>query len=900
MRKLAVWVLSICLLVGLFAFNTVPASAATQSITITSPNGTESWSAGSVHAIKWSFTGLTGNVKIELCKVSSGLINTIVNNRAIGIRSYNWSIPWDLVPADDYYIRISSILSPAIFDISDANFSVVKPTITVVSPDGGEQWGAGTTHTINWTSTGTTGTVKIELYKNGVFNRIISSNRAIGTGSSALNWVVPTSQAHGNDYSVRITSNSKPDVSDNSTDEFSIGNALNLTSPVGGETWVTGTVHAITWNHTTFGGLKGNIKIELLKGGLVKKILTSNRSVTAGTYNWTIPATLPDGNDYAIRISSVTNKAINSTSGLFTLSGSLLTVVSPNTDNDTWVAGSAQNICWNATRVGGWLKIELWRHVIGPTEVSPGPDYVYDRLIAAGRDAAVRIGGGPGYWGSYRWHLPLDLQTGDYKIKIISLSNTRIYDFSDVDFHIIGSSMTVTSPAGGEIWVTGNQYDIDWDYTGILTGDVKLDLYKDGGFLNTISYAPIGPDGSGTFPWIIPANQADAGTDNYSIRVNSVLFPGAFDNSNLFSIYSANNVVTTLLSASAITYGDNVTDNVTVTPLIAGTPTGYVDFQVSSDAGANWSTYDNKTLNGSGQAVSTAYTPDNAGTYYFRALYKGNGSFAPSQSGNLAEPLTVNQRALTVTAATDTKEYDGDNTSDGVPTITSGSLVSGDTENWTQTFDNKNVGTNKTLTPAGSVNDGNGGANYSYTFVPDTTGVITQIALTVTAATDTKEYDGDNTSDGVPTLTTGSLAAGDTVTWTQTFDNKTVGSNKTLTPAGSVSDGNSGANYSYNFVPDTTGQITAKALTVTGIIANNKEFDGFDNATLDCSGNALVGIIGVDDVTLDNSTYTANFDNATVGDDKPVTVTGLALSGADAGNYTLTQPSDLVADITPI
>ena len=60
------------------------------------------------------------------------------------------------------------------------------------------------------------------------------------------------------------------------------------------------------------------------------------------------------------------------------------------------------------------------------------------------------------------------------------------------------------------------------------------------------------------------------------------------------------------------------------------------------------------------------------------------------------------------------------------PTITGGSLVSGDTAAFTETFDTKNVGTGKTLTPAGSVSDGNSGNNYQVTFLTDTTGAITQ------------------------------------------------------------------------------------------------------------------------------------------------------------------------------
>ena len=134
----------------------------------------------------------------------------------------------------------------------------------------------------------------------------------------------------------------------------------------------------------------------------------------------------------------------------------------------------------------------------------------------------------------------------------------------------------------------------------------------------------------------------------------------------------------------------------------------------------------------------------------------------------------------------DTKGYDATTSSDGVPTITSGSLVGGDTATFTQTFDTANVGIDKTLTPAGTVNDGNGGANYTITFVNDTTGEITARAITVTATTDTKGYDATTASAAIPTITSGTLAGTDTA-FTQTFDTAAAGTGKTLTPAGSVS-----------------------------------------------------------------------------------------------------------------
>jgi hypothetical protein len=115
----------------------------------------------------------------------------------------------------------------------------------------------------------------------------------------------------------------------------------------------------------------------------------------------------------------------------------------------------------------------------------------------------------------------------------------------------------------------------------------------------------------------------------------------------------------------------------------------------------------------------------NVGTY---AITLGTLSAGGNYNTVLsATPVTfeITQRAITVTAVTSTKIYDGNISSSGIPTVTSGSIVSGDTGNFTQTFNTALVGTGKTLTAAGSVSDGNGGLNYLITFVPVSTGVIT-------------------------------------------------------------------------------------------------------------------------------------------------------------------------------
>ncbi len=93
--------------------------------------------------------------------------------------------------------------------------------------------------------------------------------------------------------------------------------------------------------------------------------------------------------------------------------------------------------------------------------------------------------------------------------------------------------------------------------------------------------------------------------------------------------------------------------------------------------------------------------------------------------------------------------------------------------------------------------------------------------------------------------------------------------------------------------------IAPKALTVAGVTAIDRDFDGTAVAPLSVAGATLIGFAVGDDVELDASGTPATFDDADVGVNKPVTVTGLALAGADAGNYTLTQPSGLTASITP-
>ena len=214
---------------------------------------------------------------------------------------------------------------------------------------------------------------------------------------------------------------------------------------------------------------------------------------------------------------------------------------------------------------------------------------------------------------------------------------------------------------------------------------------------------------------------------------------------------------------------------------------------------------------------------------------------------------------------------------------------------FTQTFDTKNVGTAKTLTPAGSVTDGNGGANYTVTFVNDTTGVITARAITVTATTDTKTYDATTSSSGDADRHRRQASPAPTpAAFTQTFDTKNVGTAKTLTPAGSVTDGNGGANYAITFVNDTTGVITARAITVTAA-TDTKTYDAHHELGGDPDHHG-----GHAWPAPTPAAFTQTFDTANVGTGKTLTPAGSVTDGNGGANYAITFVNDTTGVITPV
>lgn len=137
------------------------------------------------------------------------------------------------------------------------------------------------------------------------------------------------------------------------------------------------------------------------------------------------------------------------------------------------------------------------------------------------------------------------------------------------------------------------------------------------------------------------------------------------------------------------------------------------------------------------------------------------------------------------------------------------------------------------------------------------------------------------------------------------FENKKVGENKSVTFTVTLT-GDAASNYTLVQPAAATASITPRLVTINGLAVDNKTYDGKPDATISAdltltlapvANNADSGIVPNDDVTLNPTAAKAEFEDKNAGADKPVTFSDFALTGADAGNYTLVLPTDVTATI---
>jgi filamentous hemagglutinin family protein len=272
------------------------------------------------------------------------------------------------------------------------------------------------------------------------------------------------------------------------------------------------------------------------------------------------------------------------------------------------------------------------------------------------------------------------------------------------------------------------------------------------------------------------------------------------------------------------------------------------------------------------------------------------GNYRLDKIGTLQADITPRQITATGLSAQD-KVYDGTRTATWSGTLAG--IIEGDNvrlSDATAQFADKTAGTNKTVSVSGAALTGADATNYRISALPILKASITPRSLSGASLTVLdKVYDGTRTASVSAALP--GIIAGDSVHLDGAaglFDSKHAGAGKTVTLTGGVLAGADAGNYTVSGGATGQASITPRPIAASGLTALNKVYDGTRNATLT---GTLSGVLEGDSVSLDNAT--GLFSDKHAGRAKTVTISGGALGGTDAGNYTLQGAPSVVADISP-
>ena len=291
------------------------------------------------------------------------------------------------------------------WDLSDGVFSIFSGNIHLITPNGGEDWAVGSNQNINWTSDGTSGTVRIEYSTDSgaTWNQIVNSTPDTGT----YPWNVPNTPSNTCLVKVSDTDGSPWDQSDS---VFRISNSyIRLISPNGGEDWYLGhTDQSITWSSENAGDY---VKIELYKMNNFYKSITNNTPNT-GNYKWTIPTDYDEYNYYKMKITSISETSVfDFTDGYFRLRMPNYFRFNRPFEGETIERGHRIYIEWVTTSISiPYVRIELFKGSSLSTVVTssvPNREFYWD------------------------WAIPTNQPLGsDYRYKITSTSNDNYFGYS--------------------------------------------------------------------------------------------------------------------------------------------------------------------------------------------------------------------------------------------------------------------------------------------------------------------------------------------------------------------------------------------------------------------------------------------------------------------------------------
>ncbi|MDE5092987.1 MAG: FG-GAP-like repeat-containing protein, partial [Trichodesmium sp. St11_bin5] len=322
------------------------------------------------------------------------------------------------------YLEVGKV--PILINTTIPNITISPLSTTSLEP--------GKSYTLEWTDN-FRDDVKLELYKDNFFQKTISSSTA---SDGSFSWTVPTSLTSGSNYNIKMTKLNNSSIYDYSNN-FTIepNKEVNITFPSNFTSLQTGQSYDIQWTDN----IDENVKLELYKGGSFFGTISSSTE-SDGVYSWAVPTSVTTGSDYQVKITSVNDSSISDLSNSnFTIKPEdFITVSSPDGGN-TLELGKTYTINWS-DNIDENVKLELYKagSFFGTISSSTASN------------------------GSYSWAVPTFITTGsDYQVKITSISDSSLSDFSNSNFTIKPEDfITVSSPDGGNTLELGKTYTINW------------------------------------------------------------------------------------------------------------------------------------------------------------------------------------------------------------------------------------------------------------------------------------------------------------------------------------------------------------------------------------------------------------------------------------------------------
>lgn len=456
-------------------------------------------------------------------------------------------------------------------------------------------------------------------------------------------------------------------------------------------------------------------------------------------------------------------------------------------------------------------------------------------------------------------------EPGNYSFEIRDIGGSHYYgSFSN-------SSTTYTinpKPVTVSGFMAANKiYDGTTDAT-LYDSHVSID--------GKVGYDNVSVNATGTF------NSADVG--DKTVIISGLTLTGTNANrytlaaegqqtSTTASITPKTITVTSGISASNKTYDGNTNATLVCT---SATFDGKISSDVLSVTGTG--AFADKNV-GEGKAVTISgltLSGTSAGNYTLAT--SGNQSSTNANIEQLEATLSWGDTDLTFTGSAQ------------APTCTVGNLISPDECTVTVSGAQTNVGNNYIAT-ATELSNGNYKLPSSVTQLFE----IRAADATITAATTQS-----TTYDKSPQPLTASVDYGSvTIKYYSNAEHTTGETTTAPTDAGTYYAIVSQSNTNYSSTPvEVTYTINPRPVTVSGITANSKTYDGNTNATLVYTGVTIADIVDGDNLSV---TGTGAFDDANVGEGKTVTISGLTLGGASASNYVLAgsgNQTDATANIT--